>query len=83
VAPNYTLTAVENIVTHPEVSIRGMILTLKLTRWELAERIPQWLRRIRSWGYNEIQARQLYYHRQEIAVAALQRPFRRKPPRKK
>jgi len=81
VAPNYTLTAVENIVTHPEVNIRGMILTLKLTRWELAERIPQWLRRIRSWGYNEIQARQLYYHRQEIAVAALQRPFRRKPPR--
>ncbi len=81
VAPNYTLTAVENIVTHPEINIRGMILTLKLTKWQLAERIPDWLRRIRSWGYNQTQARQLYYNRQEICVAALQRPFRRKPPR--
>ncbi|MCS7304756.1 MAG: hypothetical protein NZ602_06590 [Thermoguttaceae bacterium] len=83
VAPNYTLTAVEAIVTHPQINIRGMILMLKLTRWQLAERIPDWLRRIRSWGYNEVQARQLYYNRQEICVAALQRPFRRKPPRKK
>lgn len=79
VAPNYTLTAVETIVTHPEVNIRGMILTLKLPEWRMAEAIPDWLRRIRSWGYNEIEARQLYYNRQEICVAALQRPFRRKP----
>lgn len=83
VPPNYTLTAVEAILTHPEVSIRGMILMLKLSRWELADSIPDWLRRIRSWGYNEIQARQLYFNRQEICVAALQRPFRKKPPRKK
>ena len=30
VAPEYTLDAVEAIVTHPRVSIRGLLLTLKL-----------------------------------------------------
>ena len=36
VAPEYTLDAVEAIVTHPQVSIRGLLLTLKLLKWELA-----------------------------------------------
>jgi len=79
VAPNYTLEAVEQIVTHPEVSIRGMLLTLKLLEWKLAARVPEYLDRIRSWGYNLVCARQLTHNRQEICVAALQKPFRRKP----
>jgi 23S rRNA (cytidine2498-2'-O)-methyltransferase len=78
VAPQYTLDAVESIVTHAEVSIRGMILTLKLFEWELAAQIPAYLDRIRSWGYNQVRARQLVHNRQEICVAALQHPFRRK-----
>ncbi len=78
VAPQYTLDAVESIVTHAEVSVRGMILTLKLFDWELAEQIPAYLERIRSWGYNQVRARQLVHNRQEICVAALQHPFRRK-----
>jgi 23S rRNA (cytidine2498-2'-O)-methyltransferase len=78
VAPNYTLDAVESIVTHPEISVRGMLLTLKLIEWELAEQLPDYLRRIRRWGYNLIRARQLFYNRQEVCVAALQRPFVRK-----
>lgn len=79
VAPQYTLDSVEAIVTHPEVSIRGLLLTLKLPQWELAERVPEYLSRIRSWGYNLVRARQLQYDRREICVAALQRPFVRKP----
>jgi 23S rRNA (cytidine2498-2'-O)-methyltransferase len=80
VAPQYTLDAVESIVTHAEVNIRGMILTLKLFEWELADHVPEYLDRIRSWGYNLVQARQLVHNRQEICVAALQKPFRRKGP---
>jgi 23S rRNA (cytidine2498-2'-O)-methyltransferase len=80
VAPQYTLDAVESIVTHAEVSIRGMLLTLKLFEWELAEQVPEYLERIRSWGYNQVRARQLVHNRQEICVAALQVPFRRKGP---
>lgn len=78
VAPSYTLDAVEAIVTHREVNIRGMLLTLKLFEWELAEHVPEYLDRVRGWGYNLVQARQLVHNRQEICLAALQKPFVRK-----
>ena len=71
VAPSYTLDAVEAIVTHPEVNIRGMLITLKLFQWEMAGEIPAYLDRVRSWGYNLVSARQLQHDRQEICVAAL------------
>jgi 23S rRNA (cytidine2498-2'-O)-methyltransferase len=77
VAPQYTLDAVEGIVAHPRVNIRGLLLTLKLSHWELATSLPEYLARIRSWGYNLVRARQLQYDRREVCVAALQRPFRR------
>jgi 23S rRNA (cytidine2498-2'-O)-methyltransferase len=80
VAPSYTLDAVESIVTHPMVNIRGMLLTLKLFEWKLADEVPQYLARVQGWGYNVVRARQLQYNRQEICLAALQRPFVRKPP---
>ncbi len=80
VAPQYTLDAVEAIVAHPRISIRGLLLTLKLPRWELAANLPEYLARVRSWGYNLVRARQLQHDRREVCLAALQQPFRRKPP---
>lgn len=77
VAPNYTLDAVEEIVAHPEVRIRGMLLTLKLLEWNLAEEVPDYLARIKSWGYNLVRARQLQHNRREFCVAALQKPFKK------
>ncbi len=71
VAPQYTLDTVEAIVTHPQVHIRGLLLTLKLLEWKLADDLPQWLDRIRGWGYGKIRARQLQHNRQEICVAAI------------
>lgn len=73
VAPNYTLDTVEAIVTHPEVRVRGLILTLKLLEWKLAGEVPAWLERIRGWGYAVVKARQLQHNRQEICVVALRR----------
>ncbi|MCC6123462.1 MAG: hypothetical protein IT426_00720 [Pirellulales bacterium] len=78
VAPSYTLDAVEEIVTHPEIGVRGMILTLKFPDWSLADEVPEYLARIKSWGYNLVRARQLQHNRREICVAALQKPFYRK-----
>jgi 23S rRNA (cytidine2498-2'-O)-methyltransferase len=79
VAPNYTLDAVEAIVTHRLINIRGMLLTLKLLNWELAEQIPDYLARIRSWGYHYVTARQLAHNRQEICVLAMrERSMRRR-----
>jgi 23S rRNA (cytidine2498-2'-O)-methyltransferase len=81
VAPEYTLDAVEAIVTHAEVHVRGMLLTLKLPDWKLAASLPDYLGRVRGWGYNIVRARQLQHNRREVCVAALQKPFRRNAPR--
>ncbi len=70
VAPTYTLDTVEAIVTYPEVPIRGLLLTLKLLEWKLAAEIPDYLFRIRTWGFTRIKARQLHHNHQEICVAA-------------
>jgi 23S rRNA (cytidine2498-2'-O)-methyltransferase len=82
VAPSQTLAAVEGIVTHARVHIRGMLLTLKLADWKLADEIPSYLERIREWGYRDVRARQLSFNRREICVAAMpsraQRRVRRK-----
>ena len=72
VAPAFTLDAVEAIVCHAEVNIRGMLLTLKLHEWKLAAEVPAYLDRIRGWGCNLVQARQLAHNRHEICVAALE-----------
>lgn len=73
VAPSYTLDTVEAIVTHPQVNIRGLLLTLKILDWELTRQIPEYLFRVRSWGYKEIRARQLHHDRREFCLAARQR----------
>ena len=77
VAPSYTLDAVEEIVAHPEIAIRGLLLTLKLPQWDLAEHVPDYLERVRSWGFNIVRARQLQHNRREICLAALKKPFLR------
>jgi 23S rRNA (cytidine2498-2'-O)-methyltransferase len=85
VAPNYTLDVVESIVTHDEVRIRGMLLTLKLFRWEMADRLSECVDRVRSWGYELVRARQLQHNHQEVCLAVLRRgkPPRRRLPRVK
>jgi len=83
VAPSYTLSVVEDIVQHPEVNVRGMLLTLKLPQWELADHVSEYLDRVRGWGFNRTAARQLQHNRQEICVAALKQPFYKKGPRRR
>lgn len=73
VAPEYTLEAAESIVTRPDVHVRGMLLTLKLVEWRLAERIPDYVRRVEEWGFHEVSTRQLAHNRQEICLAALRK----------
>jgi 23S rRNA (cytidine2498-2'-O)-methyltransferase len=71
VAPKYTLDAVEAIVTHREVHVQGMLLTLKLLDWSLAQQIPDYVARVHSWGFDRVQTRQLAFNRREICLAAL------------
>lgn len=83
VAPRYTLDAVEAVVTHPDVHVRGMLLTLKLIEWSLADRLPEYLARVRGWGFNIVRARQLQHNRREVCVMALKRPFRKSANRRR
>ena len=70
VAPAYTLDMVESIARHPQVHLQGVLMMLKLLDWQLAADIPQWLERVRSWGFRDARARQLQFNRQEICIAA-------------
>ena len=71
IAPQYTLDTVEAIVTHPAVTVEGLLLTLKLLEWKLANEVPAYLERVRAWGYNQVAARQLSHNRQEVCLCAL------------
>jgi len=73
IPPEATLDEVETIVTHPGVTIRGMVLTLKLSDWALAERLPEFVARVRHWGYRDVRVRQLVSGGQEVCVVALRR----------
>ncbi len=83
VVPDRTLAMVEDIVTHREVNVRGLLLTLKLPEWELAEHIPEYVTRVRSWGFRYVRTRQLAFNRQEICLAALRDRTLRRAPRTK
>jgi 23S rRNA (cytidine2498-2'-O)-methyltransferase len=73
IAPQATLDEVEAIVTQTGITIRGMILTLKLSDWKLAARLPEFIARVHSWGYRDVRTRQLTTGGQEVCLVALKR----------
>jgi len=70
VTPHAALATLESIVTHPEVHIRGLIVNIKLPDWDLSAEVPGYLNRVRGWGFEHAQARQLGHNRQEVCIAA-------------
>lgn len=83
IAPEDTLDEVQAIVTHSEVAIRGLVLTLKFSDWEVATRLPEFVERVRGWGYRDVRARQLVTGGQEVCVVALRRKALRRLGRKR
>lgn len=73
VAPNYTLDMVDDIVNYPGNRIQGMLMTFKLSSYDMVEQLPPLLERVRSWGYSRVEARQLATNRQECIVVAERR----------
>jgi 23S rRNA (cytidine2498-2'-O)-methyltransferase len=70
VAPNYTLDALDGLLTQAGVRPKGLVLTLKLTDPKLAEKLPQVAERIRGHGYRRVRMRQLAFNRQEVCAVA-------------
>jgi len=72
VAPNYTLEVLEEIVTQTPF-VRGLLFTLKLIRWELADSLLTMFDRIRTWGFSDVRIKQLIFNRQEVMVLCRER----------
>ena len=68
VAPSFTLDVLEELVNHRETQFKGLIFTLKLFQWNLAQHIPEFVARIKSWGFGQVRVRQLPFNRQEVIV---------------
>ena len=76
VAPSYTLDTVEDIVTNQNVNkLVGMAITLKMSDFKLAEEIPAWIERVKSWGFQYVRTRQLAFNRKEICLVAARDKF--------
>lgn len=70
VTPSYTLDAVEDIVNYPTSGFEGLILTLKLTDYSLADDMLAYIQRVRSWGFERVEVRQLATNRREFCLVA-------------
>lgn len=70
VAPNYTLDVVEDIVNYPTSRFQGLLMTLKMSDYELLDQLENYLARIASWNFKRVQARQLAHNRRELTVVA-------------
>jgi len=62
--------ALSKVVPMYRHSLKGMLITLKLNEWELAERIPDLLEKIRGFGFRQVESACLPAFRQEIGVVA-------------
>lgn len=67
--PEKTLLTIENIVRRRDCTIRGMLITLKLSDYSAASSLPEWIDRIQSWNPRDIRVRQLATNRCEVCVA--------------
>jgi hypothetical protein len=47
-----------------------MLFTIKLSQLELAKNIPKFIKQIKSWGFENVQVKQLVFNRQEVTIAA-------------
>jgi 23S rRNA (cytidine2498-2'-O)-methyltransferase len=70
VSPEKSLATIGNIVQHPKVKIRGWIAQLKLSDYAMIEFLPEWIAKVKSWGYTEVKVRQLAFNRRELTLAA-------------
>ncbi len=75
IAPTYTLDTVEEIVTHADVDVNGMLLTLKIADWKLVDDIPKYIARVKKMGFGVVKTRQLAFNRQEFCLMAIKDKF--------
>jgi 23S rRNA (cytidine2498-2'-O)-methyltransferase len=81
VQPRVSLSSIERMLKPGVVgslgpilgSLLGVILTVKLNEWKLADQIPHFVERVRRMGMTRVKAVQLASHRQEVLIFGLTR----------
>lgn len=74
--PRFSVYAVDRWVNLKKSDLIGVILTIKLNKWKIADEIPAILEHLQSMGLSYTQALQLSFHRQEIVIYGLTRKGR-------
>lgn len=69
VKPDKTLMTVANIVTNRNCDLEGLLITLKIGDYEVADRIERWNEKIRKWNPKTIRVRQLARNKVEVCFA--------------
>jgi hypothetical protein len=71
VEPRVSLFAVDRLATRMRDTLSGVVLTIKLNQWRMAEEIPLMLEHVRAMGMARAVAAQLSSNRQEILIYGL------------
>jgi hypothetical protein len=70
-SPNVTFKLLEPWLRYHRVTLKGVILTLKLNRVELVSNIQPWVSLVKRLGFRVIGEQQLIYNRQEMTIVAV------------
>ena len=73
--PNFSIETVAEIVNHPLVDVKGIILTLKFSEWKNTTSIPDLMKAVKALGFQVVKARQLAFNRREICLVAVKDKF--------
>lgn len=73
VEPRVSMFAVDKLASRMADSLLGVVLTVKLNRWSMADEIPSWLDHLRAMGMMKVRARQLFHNRQEVCLYGVTR----------
>lgn len=76
VSPNVSLFAVDRLGTRMKDTLLGVLLTVKLNQWKMADEIPAFLDHVKAMGMAKVRATQLTSNRQEIFIFGLTRKGR-------
>lgn len=71
VPPHISIPIVERLVSQLQDSLLGVLLTVKMNEWKLAQNIPRILKQVKAMGMVYIRATQLSKNRQEIFIYGL------------
>ncbi|OFZ55465.1 MAG: hypothetical protein A2428_09770 [Bdellovibrionales bacterium RIFOXYC1_FULL_54_43] len=68
VTPNIALFAIDRLASRTKDTLLGVLLTIKLNQWKMADQIPSMLEHVKVMGMVRARAVQLFHNRQEILI---------------